>query len=618
MVLSTTDDAPLGPLENSGTPLRCTVHHKKATKYGAFSPINTLKSPSYTASNDDVFDRSAAAKRNMKIVDPQNLNFYRDTNDVVAIRTNTSSKSTFDNSPLSELHFHPATNSKERKEYDFLRKGDESVKVHSLLYPDEGTHGKLQAEKLNSKPMDTTEIRYGVQELRLGDKTIQISECEQLSITIQEKRHVALDIIGFHHHLETRLVICNSDVRKVIVFHSSQNGQFVDFHLTFVPQVLVSLNFPTYSETPILRIRFSDICPSMGHMLNGIFDEVVSEKLLSDYSMPSSSHQKSLLDVYTCYDFRRQSPRFQSRFPFISYKEEKIEESPCIRQKTQKSTFISSYIEPILPEKAEPLFVYPESGTGAVTITTADTPRLEPGVFLNDNLVDFDLRFIYENLSDTLRNRTHLFSSFFYKRLVCEGHAGVRTWTEGINLFSKDFLIIPICEHLHWYLAIICYPRRIFARDEKGSAGNPIELEDVVTDGPDVCYILIFDSLGRSRPGTLSKLKSYLMDESKDKLSVCAHKERSTGIMVKCPRQDNYTDCGLFCCQYFEAFLQQPDAIVNRAKLNNLVDWFSLDVVQGRRQRLKDIISRIASTSTYCLPTEPLHSSDIEEIVCLD
>ena len=34
----------------------------------------------------------------------------------------------------------------------------------------------------------------------------------------------------------------------------------------------------------------------------------------------------------------------------------------------------------------------------------------------------------------------------------------VKGWSRSIDLFSKDFIIVPINEHQHWYLAIICFP----------------------------------------------------------------------------------------------------------------------------------------------------------------
>lgn len=37
-------------------------------------------------------------------------------------------------------------------------------------------------------------------------------------------------------------------------------------------------------------------------------------------------------------------------------------------------------------------------------------------------------------------------------------HRLVRTWTKNVDIFDMDFVIIPINENAHWYLAIICYP----------------------------------------------------------------------------------------------------------------------------------------------------------------
>lgn len=37
-------------------------------------------------------------------------------------------------------------------------------------------------------------------------------------------------------------------------------------------------------------------------------------------------------------------------------------------------------------------------------------------------------------------------------------HARVSSWTKNVNLFEKDFIIIPINEQSHWFLAIICFP----------------------------------------------------------------------------------------------------------------------------------------------------------------
>lgn len=53
-------------------------------------------------------------------------------------------------------------------------------------------------------------------------------------------------------------------------------------------------------------------------------------------------------------------------------------------------------------------------------------------------------------------------------------HARVKTWTKHVNLFDKDFIIVPINESCHWFLAIICFPgmEGCYTFD-----GKPVKLE---------------------------------------------------------------------------------------------------------------------------------------------
>ena len=36
-------------------------------------------------------------------------------------------------------------------------------------------------------------------------------------------------------------------------------------------------------------------------------------------------------------------------------------------------------------------------------------------------------------------------------------HNRVQKWTRGTDLFSKDFIFIPIIECSHWFLAVVCF-----------------------------------------------------------------------------------------------------------------------------------------------------------------
>ncbi|XP_024083662.1 uncharacterized protein LOC106662776 isoform X5 [Cimex lectularius] len=130
--------------------------------------------------------------------------------------------------------------------------------------------------------------------------------------------------------------------------------------------------------------------------------------------------------------------------------------------------------------KIQTIMVYPPPPTkGGISINTEDYACLGEDQFLNDVIIDFYLKWLFlTKLSPEDQKRTHIFSSFFYKRLTTKAspggfnkyqddpklspaekrHARVKGWTKSVDLFSKDFIIIPINENCHWFLGIICFP----------------------------------------------------------------------------------------------------------------------------------------------------------------
>ncbi|KAG8972431.1 hypothetical protein FRC05_010024 [Tulasnella sp. 425] len=107
----------------------------------------------------------------------------------------------------------------------------------------------------------------------------------------------------------------------------------------------------------------------------------------------------------------------------------------------------------------ELLFSYPP-----VNITRGDLCRLEPDEFLNDTLIEFGLKLWQNDLKEKdprLADDIWVFNSFFYKKLSnrkLEGYSSVQKWTAKVDIFKKKFIVVPINENLHWYLAVIYRP----------------------------------------------------------------------------------------------------------------------------------------------------------------
>ncbi|KAG7465830.1 hypothetical protein MATL_G00157880 [Megalops atlanticus] len=145
----------------------------------------------------------------------------------------------------------------------------------------------------------------------------------------------------------------------------------------------------------------------------------------------------------------------------------------CSREDKQKD---KAELPPASSGPVEKIIVYPPPpAKGGILVTKEDLQCLNMGEFLNDVIIDFYLKYLFlEKLNKEDAQRSHVFSSFFYKRLnqrekrsptdttnisiQKKKHNRVKTWTRHVDLFHKDFIFVPINESAHWYLAVICFP----------------------------------------------------------------------------------------------------------------------------------------------------------------
>nr|XP_037280899.1 sentrin-specific protease 7-like isoform X2 [Rhipicephalus microplus] len=304
------------------------------------------------------------------------------------------------------------------------------------------------------------------------------------------------------------------------------------------------------------------------------------------------------------------------------------------------------------------LLVYPAPPkTGGIPVHSADLRCLREGQFLNDVIIDFYLKYLLlERSSEEVRQRTHIFSSFFYPRLTqrlnprapgqqgltpaARRHRNVRTWTRHVDIFAKDFIVVPINQNAHWFLAVLCFPglvanvcppQEVAANyddhtplaDNQSPAASPKAPDGVIDEGESVLesdpddgteleetgsplakgaaeapterpYILILDSLrgglcGRAR--IITTLREYLTEEwkAKKRTQLNFSHNNMCGYAPRTPQQGNYSDCGIYLLQYVESFLEKPPGVGDRMWLE-LENWFPEDRVAQKRAAIRDLI----------------------------
>ena len=203
--------------------------------------------------------------------------------------------------------------------------------------------------------------------------------------------------------------------------------------------------------------------------------------------------------------------------------------------------------------------------------------RLAPGEFLNDNLIDFCLKQLREELPahkavrdilplpsralgrltsrSHVQERFHFFNCFFFKKLLGDeevdllpqgashgeralaAHKRVARWSSRFDVFDKDYIVVPVNQSLHWTLAVIVNPgAAVAAAGPAPPAGNAREdaieldlIEVIDVDAPPLApppaaaaeapgparspMLLQMDSMGSSHRNVEPVLRDWLAVE---------------------------------------------------------------------------------------------------------
>eukprot|EP00826_Nyctotherus_ovalis_P063709 TRINITY_DN9345_c0_g1_i3.p1 TRINITY_DN9345_c0_g1~~TRINITY_DN9345_c0_g1_i3.p1 ORF type:complete len:273 (-),score=44.73 TRINITY_DN9345_c0_g1_i3:336-1154(-) len=109
----------------------------------------------------------------------------------------------------------------------------------------------------------------------------------------------------------------------------------------------------------------------------------------------------------------------------------------------------------------------------SIDISQEDIEILETNKDLNSTIINFYLKYLeQECIEDGIRSRVYMFSTHFYKDIkkirklskqnCFKYFSKLKKWTDGVDIFAKDYLFIPMCHKSHWLLAIVCNPNAVF------------------------------------------------------------------------------------------------------------------------------------------------------------
>ncbi|XP_009999812.1 PREDICTED: sentrin-specific protease 2, partial [Chaetura pelagica] len=159
-------------------------------------------------------------------------------------------------------------------------------------------------------------------------------------------------------------------------------------------------------------------------------------------------------------------------------------------------------------------------------VTREDLQTLSNLCWLNDEVINFYMNLLMERNKKEGYPSVHVFSTFFYPKLLSGGHKAVGRWTRKVDLFKQDLIIVPIHLRAHWALGVIDVRKK---------------------------NIKYLDSLGQSGDKICDTLFQYLQEES----WVRRHLELTRSEWTlhsmephEIPQQDNGSDCGVFMCKY--------------------------------------------------------------------
>lgn len=223
--------------------------------------------------------------------------------------------------------------------------------------------------------------------------------------------------------------------------------------------------------------------------------------------------------------------------------------------------------------------------------------HLDDGEFLNDTIIDFFLLYFEREKvwKKAASEHFHVYTTFFYTKLQQEKGdlcASVQRWTKLPSIFDKKFLLIPINQHLHWTLAVVCWAGNLMRGETEVDMFNEEQEE--------VPCILYFDSLGGSFRGKshiykyLNFMRAKSLGQEGNDIKKFFTQTNLPLIKAKVPEQENMYDCGLFVLEYAKRLMKGDadrfEETVKELQEVGKPDWFTPQTANKLRDHIRSVI----------------------------
>lgn len=190
-----------------------------------------------------------------------------------------------------------------------------------------------------------------------------------------------------------------------------------------------------------------------------------------------------------------------------------------------------------------------------LNVTRRDLLTIAGLNWLNDEVINFYMNLIMERAKLPKWPKAYAFNTFFYPKLLKDGHQSLRRWTKKVDIFEYAIICVPIHLGMHWCMAIIDLRAK---------------------------YIRYYDSMGSSNNKCLDALKKYLEAEHLDKKKIPLDTSDFELENVKdIPQQMNGSDCGMFSCTFAEFITRNAKIVFSQEHMPYLRKKMVVEIMTG-------------------------------------